>query len=139
VKINIIGNVRALKSILALLLLGTWFPCTVHCSLEMMASAGPLPCCDNAKVGSNSSQPPASPDHCVCSWMKSGGYAFSKCAPLVSSPDDVLLVFTLSPLSEDSLTDLTLPKLIYSPPKFTTSWQFSFRTALPPRAPSVAS
>lgn len=137
-RINIISSVRALKTFFVLLLLGTWFPCTVRCSMEMMASVEPLACCDNSKVGNDSSQTPASSEQCVCTWMRSGGYAFQKCAPL-NAPEDVLLLFTLSPHIEESPTDPALPKFVFSPPELSTSWQFYFRTASPPRAPSIAS
>ena len=136
-RISTIGSLGALKSILALLLLGTWFPCTVRCSLEMMAMDKPPACC--SEVGGKSSPQPADSDHCVCSWMKSGGYAFSKCALSVTAQDVVTILSILSPLGEDSLTDPALPKPNYSPPGLATFWQFSFRTALPPRAPSTAS
>jgi hypothetical protein len=138
-RIYIIPNVRGLKSFFALLLLGTWFSCTAHCTLEMMTADKPLACCDNTKFGSNSSQAPASPDHCVCGWVKSGGYTFSESTPLVIAPTDALPLFTLSSPGEESFTDPALPKLIFSRPKFSTSWQFAFRTALPARAPSLAS
>jgi hypothetical protein len=119
--------------------LAVWFSCTAHCTLEMMTANKPLACCDNAKVGSNPSQTPASPEQCVCGWVKSGGYTFSKSASLVNAPTDVLLLFALSSSCEESLAAPALPKLIFSPPELSANWQFAFRAALPVRAPSFAS
>jgi hypothetical protein len=134
-----IRNVSVLKSFFALLLLGPWFSCAVHCTLEMMTADKPLACCDNTQFGSNSSRTPASPDQCVCGWAKSGGYTYSKSASLVNAPTDAVLLFTVSSPCEQFSTDAALPKLIFSPPGLSASWQFAFRAALPARAPSLAS
>jgi hypothetical protein len=134
-----IKNNSTYRVLLTSILLAAWYACTLHCSLEMMTSDEPLACCDDAKVASHSNHTPVSPDHCVCDWVKSGGYALSKCVALAPAPDNVLLLFTLPSFREDSLTDQSLPKPIDSPPEPVASWQFSFRTASPPRAPSMVS
>lgn len=135
---GMISLVRAIRSFLALLLLGTWFSCTVRCSLEMMASGSSLTCCD-CGLQSNASHTPTDADHCVCGWMKSGGYAVSKNAPLLTKPGYGFVQYILSPFHEESLSDPARPEPNPSPPLLLASWQFSFRTAASPRAPSIAS
>jgi hypothetical protein len=136
---SMILSVPAIRSFLALLLLGTWFTCTVRCSLEMMASGNSLTCCDNGNLQSNTSHTPTDTDHCVCGWMKSGGYAVSKNAPLLPKPSYGFVPYILSPFHEESPSEPTGPEPNPSPPYLPASWQFSFRTAASPRAPSIAS
>ena len=133
--INTIRVVRPLKSFLVLLVLGMWFSCTVHCTMEMTA----LACCSGTKLGNNSNQTPASPEHCVCDWIKSGGYGFQKCAPLATAPQATLFLFVVSSDGEASQISPSLPTPNSSPPKFPVNWQFVFRTASSPRAPSFIS
>ena len=132
-------SVRAIRSFLALLLLGTWFTCTVRCSLEMMAVGNSLTCCDNGNLQSNASHTPTDADHCVCGWMKSGGYAFTKNISLAYGPNHLSLLSAISSSDGESLTDPALPRINFSPPELPTAWQFFFRAASSPRAPSLVS
>jgi hypothetical protein len=73
-----------------------------------------------------------------CSAVESGFYRIEEQAPAVSVP--LLVLSTVLPLWEAAAPvpapHLELELLNCSPPELPRVWQFSYRTALPPRAPS---
>lgn len=108
---------------------------TMHCQLESVPGFEFLAC--------QTTTPESKPDsHCDtgCCAAEKSQYKSTQLRVTIPSPD-------LLPLSSVLLLDLanTLPVevsigiLTAAPPGLTTSWQFSSRTALPVRAPSIAS
>lgn len=133
-----VSKVNRLKGILSVIVLALWASCTIRCELEMFASAKASSCC-NAGEESGGGAPASSPDHCVCSVIASGGYVVQKSAPLAALAPDAILVFTVAAESEAALREAVVEDLIFAPPELPKIWQFSLRTALPPRAPSFVS
>ena len=130
------SKVNRLKGIMSVIVLALWASCTIHCELEMFASAKASSCCQGDEQRSGK---PASPESCVCTVIASGGYTVQKNAPVAAPAPEVILEFTEIPQSEDALREAVVEDLIFAPPELPRSWQFSLRTALPPRAPSFVS
>lgn len=125
-----------LKTMFVVLLALLWVPITAHCLLE---SAGWLPkilCCSDACPGGNPNQG----DEDACKSIESASYK-------VAGERVVLVVQVLPALITDlleSLDSLSVASGISRPsmvaaPEDPVTWQFTHRTALPPRAPSFAS
>ena len=122
----------------AVLLLVLWVPVTMHCVIESLPGIEFLSCClhDDAK-------PEPSPAHqdndCetdACATVESGLYKQEDSSQPLSVP---LLALAVWMWTADPPTDST-PVLIpasSAPPELARFWQFSYRTALPPRAPSL--
>ena len=108
---------------------------SMHCQLETVPGFEFLAC----QTTSPESKPESHCDTGCCAAEKSQ-YKSAQLRVTIPSPD-------LLPLSSVPLLDLanTLPAevsigiLTAAPPGLTTSWQFISRTALPVRAPSIAS
>lgn len=125
-----------LKPFVALIVLALWASCTIRCEVESLACSDADVCCDSA--ADESPEKPAPADHCVCSWVRSGGYIAEKTA--VPLPLPVCLpLFALPAYLEIPICDAHASELTFSPPELRTSWQFSSRAALSPRAPSFVS
>jgi hypothetical protein len=113
-----------------------WVPLTSHCDWEHLPGLESLACCDQAKAA------PHQDNDCqtdLCASVESGNYKIEERA--VSAPAPVLVAVVVIPLlapapenpsatvAATSSVPIELPKL----------WQFAFRTAAPPRAPSFVS
>lgn len=131
-----LSGVKRLKTVLSLIVLALWSACTINCEIVNLTAAEMSPCCD--EQGGKQQQTPAQSDHCVCSWVKSGGYIAEKTAVPLLLPV-CLPLFALPAYSEVPMPDAQAKELTCSPPELLTSWQFSSRTALSPRAPSFVS
>jgi hypothetical protein len=126
------GRLKHLKRILAMLLLVLWAPTTSHCMIE---SAGLLPaflCCDEACGGEA--------DQDACKALESAAYKVDeRDSPVAMSVVLFLLPQVLSDLN-DGVEPAPAPGFYpQGAPELAVTWQFSSRTALPPRAPSLAS
>ena len=122
---------------LALMLALAWVPLMSHCQLESASGLQFLRCASD-------DQPPASvPGHCdgaSCCAVESGKYQ----AP---SHQQIVPVFALALLPFDLVADsghslppqVSLGLLTAAPPELSSTWQFTFRTAPPSRAPSLVS
>lgn len=119
-----------------LMLLALWVPVTMHCELEAMPSFSFLQCCCGPE------QSPETPSDCDenagCSAVESG---FCKVEDEQTAAPEI--AFVLAFLAMD-WTVLPLPanhgpapEARSAPPELAQFWQFSYRTALPPRAPSL--
>ena len=126
---------RSLRNIWFAMTALAWLSMSMHCQLESVPGFEFLACQTTA--------PESKPDsHCDtgCCAAEKSQYKSAQLRVTIPSPD-------LLPISSVSLLDLanTLPAevsigiLTAAPPSLTTSWQFSSRTALPVRAPSLAS
>ena len=106
----------------------------MHCALEPVAGFEFLASChsqDGAPQQDNDC------DSDGCSTVESGFYRIEEQATAVSVP--LLVLSVLLPVWEAAPpTPAPLSKpLICSPPELARFWQFFYRTALPPRAPSL--
>lgn len=123
------------KSILALLVLAFWMPCTARCELAKSFEKVPE-CCES----NSHKSPDTDAGTCVCDAVASGGYHFSNSKMVVSAP---VLIYALADLfgHNFSLDEKSAPELIHSPQEIRTQtvWHFISRAALPVRAPSIAS
>lgn len=134
-------NVDLLKSILVLLLMGTWFPCVVHCQLTNSRLAQNPAGCGNASF--QTAFYAGSDEDCrICDWVSSGGYEQSETK--VVAPEFATVVvpsFCQTILDEQLLALKSGCQTEWStaPPELASTFHFAFRTALPPRAPSLIS
>jgi len=129
-------RVNRFKTIVSLVVLTLWASCTINCQIELLTHSETSACCNEA--GDKSNQTPAQDGHCVCSWVKSGGYISEKSVvplPLLVGLPLVMLSVCL----EIPLPDARAGELIYSPPGLLASWHISNRAAAAPRAPSFVS
>ena len=129
--------VRSVKTMLALMLALAWAPLMWHCNLETVPALKFLRC---VSVGQPAGSVPGHCDGASCCAVESGKYQ----AP---SHQQIVPVFTLALLSFDVVADsghssppqITLGLLTAAPPELSSTWQFTFRTAPPSRAPSLVS
>lgn len=129
-------NVRFLKTMLVVLLAFAWAPLTAHCQLEIIPGFEFLACASNCGPHSNST----TPDDEACCAVESAHYKPEENHPFVSAESFlVLLVHAAVDLQAVRPIDAPSDALTPVPPELPSSWQFVFRTALPVRAPSIAS
>jgi len=132
-----INTVRVLRNTLLLLLAAAWLPLTAHCRLEALPGLEFLQCADEQACQHESA--PNSGGTC-CSF-ESSEYFLPAHQPAVHP----VLVLALPPFESPMELVRGLPAsaslgvLTAAPPDLPSAWQFVFRTALPPRAPSFAS
>ncbi len=114
--------------------LALWPLATSHCSLEQMPGLEFLACADEAAAV------PHQGNDCEtdsCASVESGfyksedGHQVVPTAPLVASA-------LLTAILRKSAQPVAGSRIVFdsAPPELPKVWQFSFRTALPPRAPS---
>ncbi len=117
-----------------MLMLAVWGLATVHCDLEEVPGLEFLACCHHPETA------PHQDDDCdtdACAVVESGLYKTEEQAAGVPVP--LLALSFVLPLWEAApRTAAPHPVLLNaSPPELPRTWQFSCRTALPPRAPSL--
>jgi hypothetical protein len=107
-----------------------------HCTLEQLPGFAFLACCDHQDSA------PHQDNACeqdACSVVESGFYKISDHDDVAPAPllllSNVPLELQSSALDEPSNATICAP----APAELPHTWQFCFRTALPPRAPSFAS
>ncbi len=107
----------------------------MHCILEGVPGFDFLKTCCFVDTGASSPQDCES-DECV---VENGIYRTEE--QTVSAPQPLLLLALLSSVIEVPLPEPQVALLVASesPPELSKGWQFCHRTALPPRAPSLAS
>ena len=134
---SILTRVKSLRIMLTLLLVALWPLATSHCSLEQMPGLEFLACADEAAAV------PHQGNDCEtdsCASVESGFYKTEEgrqvvpTAPLVASA-------LLTAILRKSAQPAAGSKIVFdsAPPELPKVWHFSHRTALAPRAPSVAS
>ena len=110
-----------------------WVPITSHCKLELIPGLEFLHCVGDTPTKSNC-------DGDSCQTVESGAYK-------TQDNDDIvpLLVLTIDVLAlvpsadASALESGSIGVFTASPPELPNGWQFVYRTALPVRAPSIAS
>lgn len=127
---------KSLRTLLTLVLVAVWPLVTSHCDLEQLPGLAFLACADDADT-THAEQSCATD---TCASVESGLYKIEDTQPLVPTPplvpSELLTSILLSPAEPDSSPN---PRLDPAPPELLKSWQFTLRTALAPRAPSLLS
>jgi hypothetical protein len=116
--------VGLVKVITAVVLLAVWLPATSHCLLEHALVIPKDECCPSE---------PSEKSGSVCCSLAAGNYK-------VEQADLVLFASTMradTPIGFS--TRISEPQITAGVPHYQSSWQFLQRTALPVRAPSIAS
>lgn len=131
-----VSIVRLLKTLTAALLVLVWLPAT---SLCLMESAGFIEKGDCCSKDSDHSAPEKTGCDKPCGIMAAGNYLFQQdhfvlAAPVVETPD-----FCTPPVLEIRFpAGIGRDAPATAPPEL-AGWQFTHRTAAPPRAPSFVS
>ena len=126
--------VNRLKTVVSLAVLALWAACTLRCDIEILAQSAAMSCCDEA--GDESKSTPTQPEQCVCSFLQSGGFISEKSGIPMPLPQVALVI----PAAQTTSLSTAAPyELICPPPELAKNWQFSYRAAAPPRAPSFVS
>lgn len=119
---------------IAMVMLAAWMPAASLCLAECTGLVKRGDCCPEESSGSADAAAHS------CCLLASGNYKSDAHRPLLVAPDALANPQLLSLVSVAFLSsNLALPLPALSPPELPVTWQFSFRTALPPRAPSLAS
>ena len=130
---------RYLKTIWVVALALLWVPITSHCQLESIPSlTALLACCDHEETAAPHQDQDCEQD--ACASVESGDYRTQEHERLLISPDHRSVEAVTAAVELSSLPDATsLQILRTAPAEQHHIWQFTFRTALPVRAPSFAS
>ena len=130
------SDVRSLRNIWFALAALAWLSMSMHCQLETVPGLEFLAC--------QTATPQSNPNsHCGdngCCAAEKSQYKSEQLRVSLPSPD--LLPISFAPLLTlaNSLPDeVSLGILTAAPPQLLKTWQFASRTALPARAPSIAS
>lgn len=129
---------KTIRTALTLLLAILWLPVTSHCAiLESVASLDFLACCAHEEATTHHE------DDCAtdaCAIVEGAQYKSSFQRVTVPAMD-MHVLFELPPLVETTLSPpaLSAHQSDDALAQLPASWQFSARTALPPRAPSFVS
>lgn len=129
-------GVRTLRTLIIVGLALAWVPLTSHCELEAVSGLEFLHC-----VEESSDSPPDHSHDCddSCCSVEYATYQVQRSQELVSIcilalvPSDFRFGFKRVLALELGFDVLAIP-----PPELAKTWQFSFRAALPVRAPSFA-
>ena len=122
---------------MTLTLAAFWLLATNHCKLEQIPGLSFLVCCDHEDA------PPHQDNDCDtdgCAAVEGGFYKLEDSPPSVPAP---VFIWVVSPVP--ALDEYARPAFARSnfstvaPRELSVMWQFSFRAAAPPRAPSLAS
>lgn len=118
-------------------LLGLWLGATNHCKLEEIPGLNFLVCCDHEAGAPHQDE---DCDNDTCAQVEDGLYK-TEDSKVAALPPGLLLVGCLSPAAEERSPSRfqIVGFCTIAPPELPVTWQFSSRTALPPRAPSIAS
>jgi hypothetical protein len=122
--------VNRLRHVVGLVLLVLWVPLTSHCTWENLADLALFKCPASAEQQSSDCADDA------CAQLETATYRNTVAQPDLAPPPFPVLF---------ELPNLILPATLMcvakaaTPPEISSGWQFAFRTALPPRAPSFVS
>lgn len=130
-------HVRLVKTIMAVLLALAWVPLTAHCQIESLAGLDLLSCQFAGETPASSSSP--CDDGSCCGW-ESAQYHLPQNFPLTLAPVFAVILPVLLSAQIDVLPQRAGVSLLTTvPPEVPKIWQFTFRAALPVRAPSLVS
>ena len=120
--------VSRLLQLIAVLLALLWLPITAHCSLETLPGLEFLEC------ESDASKKDCEED--ACAQIERPSYKISDTETIVPEPQLAIWFELIFP--REVPVDSPQPSTA-APPEISPGWQFLFRVALPPRAPSFVS
>lgn len=120
------GPVARLRSLIAALLLAFWLPATLHCAMEQAGLLPEAPTCSDQCFADN------------CGQFEDGLYARTASVPL-KAPVALPLLCLPAPAPETIIVPRISPERMSCPPELAENWQFVFRAAPWPGAPSFAS
>lgn len=125
-----------LTKAVAVMVLALWGLAAMHCKLEVLPGLDFLQSCcfvDSAPCSARDCESDG------CRDVEDGSYRAEE--RKAAAPQPLPLPALVSPLVEAPLPELQTHSFAASesPPELPRLWQFSHRTALPPRAPSIAS
>lgn len=127
---------RLAKTVLIVLLAFAWLPLSAHCRIETFPGFEWLAC----QSGGNTQSTPSS--HCDpgCCSVESASYRAPANQQFHADLNFVLLfVNVLAEISVERPIEFVVGPSSDPPAELITTWQFVSRTALPVRAPSIAS
>ena len=128
--------VRHFRNVLFTLAAFLWLPVSAHCQLEKVSGLEFLQCAVAAQT------PDGSTDcgDCGCCAVEKSQYKSSQARVAIPSSDLLpLLPVTLMDIADKLPDEVGTAAFAAVPPELPKCWQFVFRTASPPRAPSFAS
>jgi len=132
--------VRLWRAILASAIVTLWVAASFHCRLEVLTGFEFLSCCQHSESEKSPTHHEKDCNDDGCSAVERGFYRpeATQSAPLIPL---LALNAWLSPLPDDgpSRACQSLVTISSLPPELPRLWQFSQRTALPPRAPTFVS
>lgn len=130
------GNVSVLTRTMCWVLLALWLPVTCHCTLERLPGMYWLQCCCS---DDSTAQGPSDCGEKACGSVESGAFKVEDPDTALSMP--LVLVAFVLPLVDEPVVGRASQGASFgpAPPELPHIWQFCFRTALPPRAPSFVS
>lgn len=128
---------KLLKNAFVLSLVAFWAVMTSHCGLESISGLSFLAC--ESEAESSAHQSSDCGDNDACATVESGLYKKEDNKGVVEQSHLLMPVVALLAVSHLELCQSSSypPRSEVAPPGFSQGWQFFFRTALPPRAPSL--
>ena len=127
--------VRRLKAIVGWVLLVVWLPATSLCLVERAGWLADDECCPSAAPKPSPSKP--SSDSACCT-LASATYKADEDAQLhVTAPLVPWGSIFEEPVADSEPVPVAGHLDDLGPPELRPSWQFTFRAALPPRAPTI--
>lgn len=130
---------QRIKAVVALILAVAWLPAVSCCLIDASGLLGKRDCC--SKQHSHSIPGPGNCDQ-PCGTLASASYFPQQNQEFTVTPAPIGLplfdradVLALAPIDASVSRDFPAT----APPELAGHWQFTFRTALPSRAPSFAS
>lgn len=130
-------GVRYFRNIVFALAAFLWLPLSAHCQLESIPGLEFLAC---PSPNASSGNPNSHCDDSDCCSAERSQYKAEQLRLTLPAPDLLPVLSTpLLTLANTLPAEVSMGILTAAPPEFPQSWQFIFRTASPPRAPSFAS
>jgi len=129
--------VRHFRNIVFTLAAFLWLPASAHCQLESLPGLAFFQCAVDEQSGCD---PGKDCGDCGCFAVEKAQYKSEQLHLTIPAPDLLPVLFApLLPPSNTLPAEVSLGILPTAPPPLLKAWQFAFRTALPVRAPSLAS
>jgi hypothetical protein len=133
--------VKWAKKVAALGTLAVWALAFNHCALELILNLEFLACAPQAETTSH--QPgDCGDDRDACATVESGLFKVEENQVFAAKASASTAFFALAFLSHLIAPESSVGQQVppgRAPPELARGWQFSLRTALPPRAPSFCS
>ncbi len=128
-----------LKTLITLAVLALWLPATNHCRLELIPALQQfLTCCVHEDATAPHEDADCETDNCEA--VENGLYKTEWNHVTVAAP--LLILVDVPELALEAQTvarSVDPARSAAPPPELSRVWQFSFRAAAPPRAPSLLS